>query len=80
MFNALMEKLNEFLDTPFGHAFEHAVTASATTAFGLLVTAYFSHAHQIHASDLSVAWASFASGMAFFFRTWIRNRAPRVKK
>lgn len=76
MFSRLLAKLESLFSTSFGHALEHAITASATTALGLLVTAFFLNGHQLHASDFSVAYASFVSGVLFFIRTWLRNRLP----
>lgn len=73
MLKKITDAISRFTATPFGHALEHAVTAAAATAAGLLVTAYFANGHTLHASDLGVAWASFASAVLFFLRTTYSN-------
>ena len=73
MLQNLKDRLAAFLLTPFGHALEHAVTAAAATAGGLLLAAYFTNGHTLHADDLGVAWTSFTSGLLFGIRTAFRE-------
>lgn len=66
------EKIVAFLATPFGHAVEHAVTAAALTAAGLVVAKFVAH-KPVTIEDVRDAVTLFVSSVGFGLRTALRE-------